>query len=148
MRVFTRVICTVAAFAAYHTYNFSFVAFFSHKNKYLCVNCSSFLTFGQTDVVTIKQMEPRSRIELETSSLPWMRSTTELPGQLHYFNRHSLYYKTHIVGFMVQSVGFGHLWRPPNFAIANKLASEDSFPDCHRQSSPTKAGLHSLLPTP
>ena len=37
-----------------------------------------------TDSVSLynNELEPRSRIELETSSLPWMRSTTELPGHV------------------------------------------------------------------
>ena len=30
---------------------------------------------------TLREMELLSGLEPETSSLPWMRSTTELPGQ-------------------------------------------------------------------
>lgn len=32
-------------------------------------------------------------------------------------------------------VRLGHLWRPPNFCLASKLAGEDSFPPRHRWGS-------------
>ncbi len=37
--------------------------------------------FNRLSTITqVLSVEPRSGIEPETSSLPWMRSTTELPG--------------------------------------------------------------------
>lgn len=44
-------------------------------------------------------MEPPTRVELVTSSLPWMRSTTELGWHLQYKVARA-------VNLMVQGVGF------------------------------------------